>query len=161
MGTWIHTLSERFLQLRWSKMRKEQGQALVELALGLPLLVLLLLGAVEFALATFASIEVSNAASAAVQYGGQNTTTAADTAGIQTAASNDAPDITLGTTTVSLSCICSDGSASTCAVGDCSTSNIEKVLTVQTQSVFDPGIHLPGLSTTYTLRGRAVRKIIQ
>jgi hypothetical protein len=98
---------------------------------------------------------------AGVQYGGQDAATAADITGIQTAASNDAPNITLGTTAVSHSCICSDGSASTCLATDCSGSNIETILTVQTQATFDPLIHLPGLPTTYTLQGQAIQKVLE
>ena len=87
--------------------------------------------------------------------------TAGDTTGIQTAASNDAQNLTLGPTTVSKSCICSDGSASTCLPTDCSSSNIETILTVQTQATVDPGFYLPGFATTYTLQGQAVQKVLQ
>ena len=141
--------------------KEEKGGALIELALTVPILVLILLGAAEFARVEYAGIEVSNAAMAGVQYGGQDAATAADITGIQTAASNDAPNITLGTTTVSHSCICSDGSASTCLATDCSGSNIETILTVQTQATFDPLIHLPGLPTTYTLQGQAIQKVLE
>jgi Flp pilus assembly protein TadG len=127
----------------------------------MPCLTLLLLGAVELGRVAYASTEVSNAARAAVQYGGQSVTMAADTTGIQTAAQVDAPDITLGTTTVSISCICSDGTASTCATTDCSTSHIEKILTVGTQATFDPIVRLPGIPSTFTLHGQAIQEVIQ
>ena len=143
------------------KIKTERGGSLVERALTLPILVLVMLGAAEFARVAYASIEVSNAAMAGVQYGGQDATTAADTTGIQTAATDDAPNITLGTTTVSHSCICSNGSASTCLPTDCSGSNIETILTVQTQTTFDPLIHVPGLPTTYTLYGQAIQKVLE
>ena len=141
--------------------KQETAQALIETALSLPLLMLLLVGAVEFARVAFASIEVSTAAMAGVQYGAQTAATAGDTTGIQTAATNDAQNITLGTTTVSHSCICSNGSASTCLPTDCSTSNIETILTVKTQASFDPGIHVIGLPKTFTLYGQAVQKVLQ
>lgn len=141
--------------------RRDKGQALVELALSFPILVFLFVGAAEFARVVYASIEVSNAAMAGVSYGAQSPTTAADTTGIQTAVANDAQDLTLSPATVSKSCICSDGSASTCLSTDCSTSNIETILTVQTQATIDPGIHLPGFATTYTLQGQAVQKVLQ
>ncbi|MGC2162892.1 MAG: TadE/TadG family type IV pilus assembly protein [Silvibacterium sp.] len=134
---------------------------MVELALILPIFVVLLVGAAEIARVEYASIEVSNAAMAGVQYGGQDATTAADTTGIQNAAQSDAANITLGTTTTSYSCICSDGTGSTCQPTDCSGSNIETILTVQTQTSFNPIIHLPGLPTTFTLRGQAVQKVLE
>jgi Flp pilus assembly protein TadG len=68
------------------RIKEEKGQALVELALTLPALVLLLVAAAEFARVSYASIEVSNAAMAGVQYGAQSPIEAADTAGIQAAA---------------------------------------------------------------------------
>ena len=155
-GNWQRTIGRFFVRAR-----NERGQALIELALSLPILFVILVGGAEFARATYASIEVSDAALAAVQYGAQNSITAGDTTGIQTAASNDAQDITLGTTNVSKACICSNGGASTCMPTDCSSSNIETILTVQTQTTFDPGIHLPGFATTYTLYGQAVQKVLQ
>jgi Flp pilus assembly protein TadG len=141
--------------------KRESGQSLVELALCMPMLIALLAGAVEFSRMAFAAIEVSNAAMAAVQYGAQDPTTAADTTGIQTAASNDAPDISLGTTTASTSCICSDGSASTCLSTDCSTSAIEKILTVNTQATFTSVIKIPGVPNTFTLHGQAIQKVLE
>jgi Flp pilus assembly protein TadG len=141
---------------------RDAGQALVETALVMPLLILILLGAVELAKVAFAAIEVSNAAKAAVQYGAQSGTTAADTAGMLTAAQNDANFLTgLQLTSVSTSCVCSDGTASTCLNTDCPSSHIEETLTVQTQATYDPLIHLPGLPTTYTLSGQATQKCLQ
>ena len=46
----------------------EEGSALVELALSVPLLLIMLLGAVEFARVAYASIEVANAAHSAAMY---------------------------------------------------------------------------------------------
>lgn len=159
---WSKQLSELFAKSRLFRALKDEiGQAMIEIAVTLPLLMLILVGAVEICRVAFASIEVSNAALAAVEYGTQNPVTAADLAGIQTAASNDAPEIPLDPVNVSHSCICSDGTASTCASGDCSSSNIETILTVQTQTTINPGFHLPGLPTTFVLHGQAVQKVLQ
>src|SRR5260370_3223661 len=137
--------------------RGEAGGALVEPALTLPMLVVLVLGAAEFARVAYASIEVANAARAAVSYGAQSITTEVDTTGIQTVAANDAADLSGLTTTPTTSFICSDNTASTGANTDCSTSQIETILTVNTSASFDPLIHVPGLPTTYTLHGQAVQ----
>lgn len=139
----------------------ESGGAIVETALMMPVLVTMLLGAAEFGTAAYTAIEVSNAAMAGVQYGAQSASTSGDTTGIQNAAAKDAPDITLGTTNVSHTCICSDGSASTCLSTDCSTSHIETVLTVRTQATFNPGFTVPGFPATFTIRGHAVQKVMQ
>ena len=50
----------------------EDGQALIETSISASLLILLMLGAVEFGRAAYVAIEVSNAARAAAQYGAMN-----------------------------------------------------------------------------------------
>ena len=113
---------------------------------------------------SYAAIEVTNAAKAAAQYGAQSSATAADTTGMQTAATNDAANLTGLQTNVSKSCVCADGSASTCLNTDCTATTpnaIEQVITVQTEATFTPGIRLPVLPTTFTLHGTAVQKVLQ
>jgi Flp pilus assembly protein TadG len=139
----------------------DAGQALVETALIFPVLIALLIGAAEFACVAYAAIEVSNAARAGAQYGAQSGSTASDTTGIATAASADAANLTGLTTASSYACACSDGSSSTCANTDCANSHIEETLTVNTQATFNPHIHLPGLPTTFTLKGKAIQKCAQ
>jgi Flp pilus assembly protein TadG len=145
--------------IRRKNYQSERGGALVELALVLPILAALVVGAAEFTVVERAAMEVSNAAMAGVQYGTQEPNTAADVTGIGTAAQNDAPDITLKPTTATESCICSDGSASTCLPTDCSGSNIETILTVTTSTTVSPPVHLPGLPSSYTLTGQAIQKV--
>src|SRR5579871_1490431 len=111
----------------------EGGQALVETALVFPILITLLIGTAELARVVYAAIEVSNAARAGAQYGAQSGFTASDTTGIATAAASDAANLTGLTTTSSYSCVCSDGTASTCQPTDCTNSRIEQTLTVNTQ----------------------------
>jgi Flp pilus assembly protein TadG len=65
------------------------GQSLVELALVLPMLLLLLVGVVEIGRYAYVDILVSNAARAGAQYGSQSLTAAKDVSGIQLAAQND------------------------------------------------------------------------
>lgn len=141
---------------------RNSGQALVETAVTVPLLILLLVGVAELGRLAFAAIEVSNAARAGAAYGAQNGGTASDTTGIATAAANDAANLTSLSTTSSISCICSDGSAASCADNTaCPNSHIEETVTVNTQAAFDPMFHLPGLPTSFTLRGQAVQKCLQ
>jgi Flp pilus assembly protein TadG len=140
----------------------QAGGALVETALTVPLLFILILGAVEMAQVAYASIEVANAARAAVAYGAQNGGTAGDTVGITFAATSDAADVptlTVGTPTISY--ICSDGTAATGLPTDCSNSHIEEILTVTTQATVSSIVHLPGLPTSYNLQGQASEKCLQ
>jgi Flp pilus assembly protein TadG len=145
-----------------TRLHKETaGQSLIELALTVSVLTLILLGAAEFGRVAYAAVEVSNAARAGAAYAAQNGSTVSDTTGIATAAANDAANLTGLTTTSSHSCVCSDGTSSTCTAGDCSASHIEETVTVNTQVSFDPLIHLPGLPTAFTLKGQAVQKCSQ
>jgi Flp pilus assembly protein TadG len=65
------------------------GQTLVEVALTLPLLLLLTLGVIEVGRYTYIGILIGNAARAGAAYGAQSGGTSTDTAGITLAAKND------------------------------------------------------------------------
>ena len=151
-----------------SSHRQDSGQALIETAITLPLLLLLMLGGVEFARLTYAAIEVSNAAKAAVAYGAQNVVTASDTNGIQAAAQMDAGNLSSITTTVtsppSCSCVTSGVAISdSCSDTTCAIAGgyLQQTLQVTTSTTIDPIIHLPGLPTTFTLRGYANQVVMQ
>jgi Flp pilus assembly protein TadG len=141
--------------------RGESGQALIELAVGLTVFTTLLIGAAEFGKLAYASIEVTHAAEAGASYGAQNHVTASDTTGMQTAATQDGVNVTGISATASFACVCSDGSASTCASTDCSTTRLIESVTVNTTATVNPGLHVPGLPTTYTLHGRSVLRVVQ
>src|SRR6266851_9594274 len=100
-----------------------RGQAAVELALCMPLLLALFIAVAETGRAFYIAISVANAARAGVQYGSQNLSTAADNAGMQAAATNDAPNLTGMIATASHFCKCSNGTASTCLATDCAGSH--------------------------------------
>ncbi len=136
----------------------ESGQALVELSIAISLLVLILLGAVEFGQIAYSSIEVANAAKAGVQYGAQSGYTAADSTGIQNAAQGSAPNLSGMVVNSSVACVCSDGSASTCLNTDCPNSHIEETVTVTTQYALSPIVRIPQFGSSMTLRGSASQR---
>jgi Flp pilus assembly protein TadG len=158
------TLKYRELLLRLR--HNEKGQSIVEIALTLPILATLLLGAAEFARLAYAAIEVSNAAKAGVAYASQNGSSG-DTAGIQLAATLDAGNIILNTPTVTVKGVCSSGAActgtgNTCTNTDCQNplnpnDHIETIVSVDTSTTFDPVIHVPGFPGSFTLRGHATQ----
>jgi Flp pilus assembly protein TadG len=142
----------------------------------MPIMMLLLVGALALARVAYAAIEVSNAAKAAVQYGASSGGASGDKPGMLNAAQADAADLQTtaagGTSLISfpvdpvVTGICSDGSACIYGVGgacgnkDCSTSQIENILTVTTQVTISSPFVLPGvLPSTYTLNGRAQQKV--
>jgi Flp pilus assembly protein TadG len=141
--------------------KSELGQALVELALVFPVLLLLLVGAAEFGLLAYTAIEVSNAAHAGVQYGAQNHATASDNAGMQAAALDDGPNVPGLAATATHFCGCADGAASTCLATDCAGSRILEYVQVNTTATVNPGLSYPGMAKTFTLSGQAIMRVEQ
>jgi len=80
--------SVKFLGARRNK-QPHRGQALVELAFVVPLLLVLVLGVIEVGRYAYIAILVGNAARAATAYGAQSLPQAADTNGITAAAVAD------------------------------------------------------------------------
>ncbi len=145
-------------------LRQDKGQAFVELALVLPIFILLFVGAVEIGRLAYASIEVSNAARAGVAYAAQNHTTAQDSTNITLAATQDAPDITSLTATPSYSCSCESSTGTMTAPAGCATvtliscsspSRIVVYVQVTTQAPVNTLFGFPGIASSVTLRGFA------
>lgn len=147
-----------------SNLRNDWGQAFVELALILPLCLLLLVGAAELGRLAYASIEVSNAARAGVAYGAQSHITASDIAGIQLAATQDAPDVSSLSATATISCTCTDGTTITCSDGATRCASPARVLEyvkVNTTAPIDTVFHLPAIPNSVTMRGQAIMRVEQ
>jgi Flp pilus assembly protein TadG len=140
------------------------GQSLLELALVLPMLLLLLVGTIEIGRFAYYSIVVSNAARAGAQYGAQNLTAAADLAGMQTAANNDA-NIAGLTVTPGVQCGCTGttaGLSGTCPATLCVLPNhplvyVQVTATRAVSSLFS----YPGLPATVTLTSTEKMRVAQ
>lgn len=91
---------------------RQSGQTVVELALLLPLLLVLCLGVIEIGRYAYFDILISNAARAGAQYGAQSLIQAADRIGIQTAARSDG--LNGMTVTPSQLCGCPGGTPGAC-----------------------------------------------
>ncbi len=102
--------------IRFDRLRDEQGASLIELALLLPLFMLLILGAVDMGRAFYLSMEVAGAAHAAAIWAEQNPT---DTTGIENAAQDDAPNVTLSFPTLTYGCECATDTAGTTYNANC------------------------------------------
>lgn len=152
--------------------RDETGQALVETAMSVMFLFMFLLGAAEFGRLAFVLQAVSNAAHAGAQYAAQGYAYAADSdntsaqaGGIQAAAQNEAGWVytqnkTTFLTTSSLSYICSDDSAATGLNTDCSTTQLERIVTVTTSLQIQPLFRVFGRPTAFNLSKSAVQKVL-
>jgi len=113
---------------RFDLLRKEGGASLVELAMLLPLFLLLLALAIDLGRASYLVEEIQGAALAAVAYGAQNPT---DTTGMSNAATDDAPNVpslSVGTPTYGCECATdttgSTYSASCATTPTCTSSNV-------------------------------------
>ena len=154
-------------------LKREEGQALVETALSVPLLFLIMLGAVQFGQVAFSAIAVVNATKAAAQYAAQSPLTAANLAGIRQAAQNEystpsALTLVSPTATSGYACTCAGTGTSVVCTNNsvdssatCSGSYKEMTVTVQTQVSFTPLIHIRGLGGPFQLRGTATQKVLQ
>ena len=136
----------------------------MELVLVVPLLVILLLGAIEIGRAAYYAIAVTNASRAAVQYGAQKSSTAQDENGIKQAAVDDfgfgSPMLSLDNVTKSFFYTWEDGTPADCGgADDCSGHLINRYLKVTTQLQLTPLIAFPGLPGSYALKGEADMRI--
>lgn len=144
--------------------RRDAGQAILELALIMPIFVLLIIGAAEFGHLAYAAIEVTNAARAGCAYGAQTHITASDNADIQLAAIQDGSNISGLTATPSHFCACSTGGTIACstALTSCpSPARIIEYVQVNTAASVAPIFNYPGISKTFNLSGQAVMRVEQ
>ena len=140
----------------------ENGQTLLEVALLTPLLLLLLVGIFEVGRFAYYSIEVSNAARAAVQYGAQSLADAKDSVGLTQAAKSDSPDLSGLTVNPTVLCACSESPSAyvACPALAC-TGHPVVFVQVDTNATITPFFHYPGFPTTFPVNGHAMMRVAQ
>jgi Flp pilus assembly protein TadG len=149
----------------------DAGNALIEVALILAFFCTpLLVGTGEMGLLIYDSIQIQDAAHAGAAYAMQSATFAANTAGIRTAAQQDAPEFgTDLTVTPTIYYVCSasiNGSQHTTlasATSACTgTSNhpLQFVKVLATTSV-TPALHCPGFGSSFTVAAVSAMEIEQ
>jgi hypothetical protein len=161
-----------------SRLWDEDGQALIESFLSSAILILLMTGAVEFGRVAYATIEVSNAARAATQYGAMNggaflntDSTGMDSVGMLNAAQGDAGNLgstvsfTSGYPTYTCFCSSSTDTTASCVPpatpSGCTASHLIVTVKVQTQATYDPLIYVPGLNKTIVVHGSSQEQVLQ
>lgn len=145
---------------------RDEAQSLTELALTMPLFILLLVGSAELARFAWASILTANAARAGAQYGAQNAVTAIDAAGIQSHAASDSVNLAGLVTTSGVSCYCSTAPSTSLqcssALNSCAApATILTYVQVNTTSTVTPLMHYPGLPNPFTATGQSIMEIEQ
>ncbi len=133
------------------------GQSAVELAIVVPVLLLLLVVIADFARVFFVSVAVNNAARAGAQFGSQSVTNAANSAGMVAAASADAANISNWNTPTASQCTCIVANPQTvplCATSYCTHAPTATYVTVNTSATYNTILNYPGITSSYTLTGK-------
>jgi Flp pilus assembly protein TadG len=144
-------------------LRSESGSSIIEAAVLTPVLLLLLLGAADFGHGYYLAEEVAAAAHSGAAYAIQNPgNISSDTTGIQTAAKDDAADVSnLTVATPTWGCECSDGSSYSAgcasAPSSCTTNWVYKV-TVTASANYTPLFPWPGIPTSIALSSSATMR---
>jgi Flp pilus assembly protein TadG len=134
------------------------GQTVLELALLLPLLLLLLVGVVEIGRYAYFDILISNAARAGAQYGAQSLIQAADVNGIRSAAQNDG--LNSMTITAVQQCGCVAGGLGGCPSGAVCPQPLIYVQ-VTASNTFNSLFSYPGLPRSMNLSSTVTMRVSQ
>jgi Flp pilus assembly protein TadG len=142
-----------------SRAKTQRGSAVVELSLLFGVLLLLLLGVIDFALVTQQAMVVSEAAYAGSQYGAISGNSS-NFATMQTIATNSAKGISGFSATASKWCACSPGGAAVSCASTCpgygSPVAYVQVVTTATASVL---FKYTGIPVSIPLRGVCVLRV--
>lgn len=115
------------------------GQAILEVAIFAPFILLLLFIAVDFGRLSEFDTLVTSSSYAGAEYGAQSLTTANDSTGMTTAALADVPASSgIRVTNTSFYCTCADGSVASCSGTQCTSSHRLLFVKVTTSGKFTP-----------------------
>jgi Flp pilus assembly protein TadG len=166
--------------MRRARTRRQSGQSLVELALMLPILLLLLVGVIELGRYAYISILIGNAAQAGAFYGAQGNGFSTDTTGISHAAQYDFAGATSGTSstngqpvgnltvTSSVACGCdaagtittfSCNSITNPSAGTCASGNWVVVVSVTCSGSFSALFNYPGIPNPLAITRTASMRV--
>jgi Flp pilus assembly protein TadG len=151
--------------IRHRQLACESGQSLVELALTLPILLALILGAAEVGRIAYASIEIANAARAGAGFAVQNSVYPYDTTDITAAVAQEAPDLTSVQALATPACYCSSGGSFVCADVNsttcASTDHYEDFVTVTVTGKMNTLFGVPGIPSSLTLTSSATMRLLE
>jgi Flp pilus assembly protein TadG len=146
---------KRRVSPRWrGNSESSAGAATVELALILPVLVLIMLGLLDMGRVFYGAITVVNSARAGVSYGSRNVVQATDTAGMIAAAQADAVDVTGLQFFAGHDCQCASNSppAVACTVTTCIDGSTPLMYVwTRVEGTFSTTLPYPGIPNSITL----------
>lgn len=136
--------------------KAQSGNTAVELALVLPLLMLILLGTADFGRGFAQWIAIQQAARSGTQYASVDTTHYLDTAGTETAALADIPNIAGATATATSYCTCGWSGQFDCSVV-CSSKR--QYMQVVVQANFTTIAPYPGIPATTAVTAKSIMRL--
>jgi Flp pilus assembly protein TadG len=158
-------------------LRPQSGQSLFELAIALPVLMLLALGVIEMGRYAYIGVLVGNAARAGAGYGAQSLPQSVDTNGITTAVQNDFQDntqdksnLSLSSINSSVSCGCDSGgtvatagctTAANPSAGVCAAGHWVVIVSVTATGTFNSLFNYPGIPTSITISKTSSMRVAQ
>ena len=130
----------------------DTGAAVVEMAVILPLLLLMALGVGDFGRVMYTGITLSHAARAGAAFGAQSTGHAGDVAGIRQAADEEAQNIAPIVVTSQRVCECTGGAAVSCTLASCGGYGaLRAFVEVTTTRTFSTLVPFPGIPSSVPL----------
>jgi Flp pilus assembly protein TadG len=131
---------------------------MLELALCIPLLLLILFGTMDLGRMFYTGITLSGAALAGTQYGVFSVAHNTDFTGMQQAALNDSANISGVTATATSYCECLDGTAVSCSTGLCGGKPPPTYVKVITTATFSTLFSYPYVPSSAALSGLSVQR---
>lgn len=131
-----------------SKFRR--GNALLELALVIPMLTLMLVGVMDFARILYTGVTLAGAAHAGADFASQSLTAAGNSAGIAAAVSSDSVDVRSVAATSVQKCFCQATGGGTltaagCGASACPSGGPLVYVTVTARTTFKTLVNWPGI----------------
>ena len=140
--------------------RGRRGTALTELAVTIPFLFLLTMGAADFGRLFYHALTVTHAAGVASEFGAQNNISAVNYTGMQNIATADALEIDSVTATATHRCVCTAGGAEvSCALDSCGGPPPRVYVKVDVQHNFQTLGLYPNIPSSTTVKREAWRRV--
>ena len=143
------------------RIERSRGQGLVEMAVVLPLLLLLFVGVIDFGRVYYTTMTVAHAARAGAQYGAQNNTTSSDIPGMEQAALDAAGDVSDVTADARQFCQCASGQSVDCILDpDTCPEGVQQVyVQVTAEKVFTTMMQYPGIPNTADVKRQVTIRV--
>lgn len=140
------------------KAKSQSGSVLIEMAVVTPVLLLMLIGTIDFGRVFYTAITVANAARAGVSYGAIDPSHAGHLAKMEEIAQTEAQNIGDVNVVAEKFCECADGSLIDCEDGTCAVGSTRVFVKVNVQKTFTTLSNFPGIPKTVVLNREAIMR---